>query len=97
MGKNKVVVEEEEEFRKRTRGGYTDYFTEQHKKSKRSSVSPTLEEMEVVTNETNESETIIFDESFGTDPSRDWDELAVTVEYIGRETKGAPLHCAVKW
>ncbi|KAI9267068.1 hypothetical protein EDC94DRAFT_16785 [Helicostylum pulchrum] len=95
-GKSKAVVEEEEESRKRTRG-YTDYFTEQHKKSKRSSVSPTLEEMAVETPETNKSETIIFDESFGTDPSRDWDTLAVTVEYIGRETKGAPLHCAVKW
>ncbi|GAA5810357.1 hypothetical protein MFLAVUS_003778 [Mucor flavus] len=95
--KSKAVVEEEEESRKRTRRGYTDYFTEQHKKSKRSSVSPTLEEMEVEKSETNELETIIFDESFGTDPSRDWDELAVTVEYIGRETKGAPLHCAVKW
>ncbi|KAI8095618.1 hypothetical protein BDF21DRAFT_11164 [Thamnidium elegans] len=94
-GKDKAVDEEDVESRKRTRNTYTDYFTEQHKKSKRSSVSPALEDME--TNETNPPDTIIFDESFGTDPLRDWDELAVKVEYIGREMKGAPLHCAVKW
>ncbi|KAI9364050.1 hypothetical protein BD770DRAFT_424285 [Pilaira anomala] len=96
--------DEEEEGagnKKRTRSAYTDYFTEQHKKKKRISKSPPIEDEDddLGSNEelVEETNLITFNEALDTDPNRDWNELAIKVEYIGRELEGAPLYCAVKW
>ncbi|KAI7892579.1 uncharacterized protein EV154DRAFT_504208 [Mucor mucedo] len=87
--------------KKRTRSTYTDYFTEQYKKKKRIGKAPvrqTEEEIESSASDSpKEQDTIIFDQAFTTDPVRDWSELAVKIEYIGKEVDGGPIYCAVKW
>lgn len=87
--------------KKRTRSTYTDYFTEQYKKKKRIGKAPARQlEDDVESNSTTsskEQDTIIFDQAFTTDPVRDWSELAVKIEYIGKEVDGGPIYCAVKW
>lgn len=93
---------ESSQTKKRTRSTYTDYFTEQHKRKKKTGKDPVQEDLDVEveyvsSEESKETDTVIFDEAFTTDPIRDWSELAVKIEYIGKEVDGGPIYCAVKW
>lgn len=96
--------EDEEESintKKRTRSTYTDYFTEQYKKKKR--VGKGLERqssddnVSMASPSPSEDDKVIIDETFAADPVRDWGELAVKIEYIGKEVDNGPIYCAVKW